>query len=145
MFLHQSEYLEYNLYRAGCPGYIYQVFELEHCDDKRVKTYIRVVKFRLGKVEHPHCHRVVWVAVWEEVASGLVSTVCVSWSEVYVFLCPSGVAAVSWESHFGSEAGHSCGFDDAYSCVHSTQGSPFYAQKTQFRASSFLRLSPKKS
>ena len=75
MFLHQSAYLDYDLYCAGYPGHMHQDCKTELSEEERVNTPLRVANCQFGIIGHHHCHRGAQLAFRAEVESVLISAV----------------------------------------------------------------------
>ena len=103
-----------------------------------MNTHIWVANCRFGTVELPHCHWVAHVILRAEMASILVSAVCVDQAEVHLFIRTSSMSADSSRCQFGTKSIRACGLDEALPGVFPSQPSPVYAQETQLPAASLL-------
>jgi len=86
MFLHQSAYLDCNLYRAGYRGHLNQDWKIEHWEEEHLNTHIWETNYQFRNFERRYCHQVTQVAFRAEMASDLVSAVSGGWAEVHASL-----------------------------------------------------------
>jgi len=75
MFLHQSAYLDRNLYRASYAGHVHQMCKIQRREEKYVNTHIRPANFQFGNIELRNCHLFGQVAIRAEVVSAQESDV----------------------------------------------------------------------
>ena len=80
------------------------------------------------------------VAFQAEMASALLSSVCIPEVEMHLYLSISRVSADSLHCNLGKEGIRRFDFDEVLPGVLLSQPSPFHALETQHPASSFLRL-----
>jgi len=82
-----------------------------------VNMHIGLAIWRFGDVElqkYNWLRQVVFqAAVASAMESALESAVFVSWADVHLFLCVSGLSADDLQCHFGKEGIRPCGFDEA--------------------------------
>jgi hypothetical protein len=149
MFLHQSAYLDNNVYRAGYPGHMNQLGTIPHREVMNMNTHIRLAQGSFGDYQVRHCYWVVQMAFWAgvvllvEVASALVLPVWVGWVEVHLFLFVSTMAADSLGCHFAKEGIYPFGFDEALPGVVQLQPSAFHVPETERLGCSLLGLQRK--
>jgi len=142
MFLHQSAWLDLNLYHACDPSHMHQGWNIEHREEEYVYTNILVEHLRLWMCELPYYHWVAQVAMQADVASVLVLAVWVTPVEVHLCICTT---SMSWNSvlcHVGKERSHPFDFPQASPGVFPLQLSNFHPQETQLPTSPLHGLRP---
>jgi len=143
MFLHQSAYIDYNLYCAGYSGHKYPDWKIERWEEECVNTHIWVANWQFANFELPDFHWVAQVAFLAEVALVLVCALCVGWAVVHRFLCTSSMSADLVQCHFGKKGVLLCSFDEAYPGVFPLQHSPFDPKETQLPLLLFSDIGPR--
>jgi len=107
MFLHQSAYLDRNLYLAGYPGQMNQDSNIRDTEEMYVKTHILLANWQYGYVVLRNYDQLRQVACPAKV----VSAVRVGRVEVDLLLLIPRVAAESFLVPFGQEGILTCSFD----------------------------------
>jgi len=71
MILHQSAYLDQNLYHAGYPGQMHQDGKIQHREDMNVNTSIWPANWQFGNLELQNYYRLGGVACSPDLASAV--------------------------------------------------------------------------
>jgi len=103
MFLHQSAYLDHNLYRAGYSGQMHQEYKNQPREEIYVDMHIQQSNRRFGNGELQNCYQLRWVASQVEVVAARESAICFGQVEVHQFLSLSIVSVDFLQCRFGKE------------------------------------------
>jgi len=138
MFLHQSAYLDHNLYRAGFPGQLHQEWLVQHREEMNVSMHMWLPYWGFGNIELHNCYQFGRLACWAEEPTALESAVCIGQVEEHLFICITSMSADSVGCYFGKKDIRLCGFDETSHGVFQLHPLPIYAQEPQHTTSSLF-------
>ena len=118
---------------------MYRGWMFQHRDEMYMDTHILPANSWFQDIGLRNCSQVRWMVFRAEVASALELAVYVRWTDEYLILCMSTVAADSLRCNFGKKGIRPCGFHKASPCVCLLQPSTFYDLETQHPTSSLAR------
>jgi hypothetical protein len=111
MLYSESAILDQNLHHLCYPQLMGQDGKVESWEEQHVNLHFRLANRRIEIFRDPEWDQVVQVAIRAEMASELVSDICVGLVEEHPYHCISTVSGDSLLYQCGKEDSHWCGSD----------------------------------